>query len=341
MVEFRYPYILFAYLIMLAIFLYLSFFKNRKVLFQSTNIKLKNILLKRIDYNKVKIKQRLIFLSLILIIFAASGPMIGTRLAPIERKGIDLVFALDVSKSMNAEDVKPNRLQKAKFEISQIINQLKGDRVGIIVFAGSSHLYLPLTTDYDAARLFLDKIDTNMIPTQGTALSSALQTGINSFIEDEVKYKVLVLITDGEDHEGRAVDIAKEAGSKGMIIHSVAVGTRAGSLIPIDADNGKREYKRDSNGKLVTSVINEEILKDISNAGNGTYIRFENNPGNFIDLLAAIESMDKRKINAEIFSEYQDYYQLFASLSLFFFLIGQLMGNKNSKEKEWRGRFVE
>jgi len=341
MVEFRYPFILLAYVIMAAIFLYLSFFKTRKVLFQSTNIKLKSILLKRIDYNKVKIKERLIFLSLIMIIFAASGPMIGTRLAPIERKGIDLVFALDVSKSMNAEDVKPNRLQKAKFEISQIISQLKGDRVGIIVFAGSSHLYLPLTTDYDAARLFLDKIDTNMIPTQGTALSSALQTGINAFIEDEVKYKVLVLITDGEDHEGRAVDIAKEAGSKGMTIHSVAVGTKAGSLIPVYTVNGKREYKRDSSGKLITTVINEEILKDISNAGNGTYIRFENNPGNFIDLLAAIEGMDKRKINAEIFSEYQDFYQLFASLSLFFFLIGLLMGNKNSKEKEWRGRFVE
>ena len=166
---------------------------------------------------------------MLILIFSASGPQIGTRLAPLDRKGIDLVFAIDVSTSMNSEDVKPSRLEKAKFEISQKIRQLKGDRISLIVFAGSSHMYLPLTTDYEAARLFLDQIDTNMIPTQGTALSSALQTGLSAFTEDESKYKVLVLVTDGEDHEGQAIDLASKASDRGMIIHTVGVGTESGS----------------------------------------------------------------------------------------------------------------
>ena len=141
---------------------------------------------------------------------------------------------------MNAEDVKPNRLEKSKFEISQMIRQLKGDRVALIVFAGSSHLYLPLTSDYEAARLFLDEIDTNMIPTQGTALSAALQTGLSAYTEDESKYKVLVLVTDGEDHEGQAIDLVRQASKRSMIVHTVGVGTESGSLIPVNDAQGIR-----------------------------------------------------------------------------------------------------
>ena len=212
--------------------------------------------------------------------------------------------------------------------------------MAIIVFAGSSHLYLPLTTDYDAALLFLDKIDTNMIPTQGTSLSSALNTGINSFIDDEAKYKVLTLITDGEDHEGMAIDIAREANSKGMTIHTVSVGTVEGALIPEDPLKGVNEFKRDNNGKLITTSINESILKEIAQAGGGKYIKFENKPSNYSDLLNAIDSMEKRKIDVEIFSEYQDYYQIFTMLSLICLFLGTILGDKKIPSQNWKGRYV-
>ena len=230
--EFRYSYVLYIYLPAISLLLILMIKHRKKSILSDITENLKTRLFLNMDIKRIVIKDRLFFFSMIFLIFAASGPQIGVRLAPMDRKGIDLVFAIDVSTSMNAEDVKPSRLEKAKFEISQMIQQLKGDRVALIVFAGSSHMYLPLTTDYEAARLFLDQIDTNMIPTQGTALSMALETGLSAFIDDDSKYKVLVIVTDGEDHEGKAIDLAEEAAKRGMIIHTVGVGTNSGSLIP-------------------------------------------------------------------------------------------------------------
>ena len=239
MIDFRFPIVLSFYALLAVVWVIWIIRKQyNDLIWNETEPLVKEKLFKRLDLNRLAWKHRLTYSGLILLIFSASGPQIGTRVAPIERKGIDLVFALDVSKSMNAQDVKPSRLEKAKFEISQMIRQLKGDRIALIVFAGSSHMYLPLTTDYEAARLFLDQIDTNMIPTQGTALSSALTTGLSAFTEDDSKYKVLVLVTDGEDHEGQVIDLASKASDRGMIIHTVGVATESGSLIPLVDQNG-------------------------------------------------------------------------------------------------------
>ena len=314
--------------------------RSQKIL-GATDSFLRARLLSKMDTNRIKWKHRFLFLSTIALIFAASGPKIGVRLAPLERKGVDLVFAIDVSTSMNAEDVKPNRLEKSKFEISQMIRQLKGDRVALIVFAGSSHLYLPLTSDYEAARLFLDEIDTNMIPTQGTALSAALQTGLSAYTEDESKYKVLVLVTDGEDHEGQAIDLVRQASKRSMIVHTVGVGTESGSLIPVNDAQGIRDYKRDGDGKLVTSILNESILRDIADAGNGTYVRFDNKPANFREIMNAIDSMEKRTLKSNVYSEYEDRYQSFGILSVCLMMVGMLMPTRNKKQEEWRGRFVQ
>ncbi|MED5248429.1 MAG: VWA domain-containing protein, partial [Candidatus Neomarinimicrobiota bacterium] len=260
MIEFRFPYILFLYIPFFLI-LFVDIVRSKKIkILSNTPENIKKVLFEKIDLKKAKIKQNLILLSVSILIFAASGPQIGIRLAPVDRKGLDLVFCIDVSSSMRGTDIKPTRLDKSKFEVSQMIQNLKGDRVAIIVFAGSSHLYLPLTTDYEAAHLFLDQIDTNMIPTQGTALSSAIETGLSAFSEDDSKYKVLILITDGEDHEGEAISLARQASKRGMIIHTIGVGTIAGSLIPNINSSGITEYKKDSSGKLVTSQLNEKIL---------------------------------------------------------------------------------
>ena len=337
MIEFRYPLILFFYAPALIIWLYWIINSRNKMLLSTVDKSLRDRLLIKIDKKRLLHKDRFLYLSMLILIFSASGPQIGTRLAPLDRKGIDLVFAIDVSTSMNAEDVKPSRLEKAKFEISQMIRQLKGDRISLIVFAGSSHMYLPLTTDYEAARLFLDQIDTNMIPTQGTALSSALQTGLSAFTEDESKYKVLVLVTDGEDHEGQAIDLASKASDRGMIIHTVGVGTESGSLIPFIDKNGIREYKRDNTGRLVTSILNENILNEIANAGNGTYVRFDNKPANFRSIMNAIDSMEKRSLKSHIYSEYEDRFQSFAFISMGLMIAGMLLPtrkNKNNVKKD-------
>jgi len=330
LIEFRFPYILFLYIPFFLI-LFIDIVRSKKIkILSNTPENIKKVLFEKIDLKKAKIKQNLILLSISILIFAASGPQIGIRLAPVDRKGLDLVFCIDVSSSMRGTDIKPTRLDKSKFEVSQMIQNLKGDRVAIIVFAGSSHLYLPLTTDYEAAHLFLDQIDTNMIPTQGTALSSAIETGLSAFSEDDSKYKVLILITDGEDHEGEAVSLARQASKRGMIIHTIGVGTIAGSLIPNINSSGITEYKKDSSGKLVTSQLNEKILEEIAEAGRGAFIRFNNKPANYKNILNQIDSMEKRTVKSHVYSEFEEQYQKFGILSLCLMITSMLISTRKN-----------
>ena len=327
----RYP-VVFIFLIVLVIILFLE--KKRNSITSMLNIQsdqLKDRLYGNIDFNKTNWKKRCRLAGLLFLIISASGIQIGTKVKPVERKGVDLIFAVDVSISMNAEDVKPSRLKKAKFEISQIIRRLQGDRVGIIVFAGASHLYLPLTSDYDAAILFLDEIDTEMIPTQGTAISSALNTGLSAFSDESEKFKVLILITDGEDHEGKAIAIAEKAAQTGIIIHTVGVGSVSGSLIPVlDKKTGDTSYKKDRRGKLITSTLNEGILQDIARAGNGIYVRFDNRAAHYKMITDSINQMEKKSISTHEFSEYEDQYQLFGVMALSMFLAAFFIPTKKT-----------
>jgi len=280
-------------------------------------------LTKYLDRSKIAMKSNIMILGTLLLTIAASGPQIGTRVRPIERKGVDLVIALDTSTSMDAEDVTPSRLAKSKLEVGRLIRNLKGDRVAIIVFAGTSHLYLPLTTDYEAALLFLNEIDSRMIPTQGTVLSTAMNTALDSFSDETDKFKVMMLISDGEDHDDQAVNLASKASEKGLMINTVGVGSRNGSLIPEkDKDNQKIGYKRDKEGKLITTTLNESILKEIATAGKGSYFWFSNSADSHKEIAAAIENMEKKTISTHEFSEYEDRYQLIAISSLFCFFIG-------------------
>ena len=329
MIDFRFPIVLSFYALLVAVWvLWIIRKKYNDSIWDETEPLVKENLFRRLDLNRWAWKHRLTFSGFIFLIFAASGPQIGTRVAPVERKGIDLVFALDVSESMNAQDVKPSRLEKAKFEISQMINQLKGDRVGLIVFAGSSHLYLPLTSDYEAAQLFLDAIDTKMIPTQGTDLSTALRTAISAFNEESEKYKVMVLVTDGEDHEGAAVELVSKAYKLGIIAHVVGVGTLKGSLIPI---NDKSSYKRDKKGILITSKLNEAMLTELADAGGGIYSRFNNREAKYKEIMQAIDSMEKRSIQTHIYSEFEDRYQSFATVSLLLLIAGMVLPTRITK----------
>ena len=331
MIAFRFPYILFFFLIfLLLLIIWVKGERTHNKVWIKMTPDLKEKLFSRLDMNLKYWKNQLTIIGLLFLIFSAAGPQIGTRVAPIERKGVDLVFAVDVSESMNAQDIKPSRLEKAKFEISQIINQLKGDRIGIIVFAGSSHLYLPLTSDYEASQLFLDALDTKMIPNQGTDLSTALKTAMNVFNNEDDKFKVMVLVTDGEDHEGEAIELASTALNNGIITHAVGVGTVKGSLIPIN-NGSSNNYKRNKNGTLITSKLNENTLIELASAGGGIYSRFNNRDSKYKEIMSAIDNMEKRSIETHIYSEYEDRYQFFATISFLFLTAGLIMPTRKKR----------
>ncbi len=331
MIAFRFPYILFFFLIfLLMLIIWVKGERTHNKVWIKMTPDLKEKLFSRLDINLKYWKNQLTIIGLLFLIFSAAGPQIGTRVAPIERKGVDLVFAVDVSESMNAQDIKPSRLEKAKFEISQIINQLKGDRIGIIVFAGSSHLYLPLTSDYEASQLFLDALDTKMIPNQGTDLSTALKTAMNVFNNEDDKFKVMVLVTDGEDHEGEAIELASTALNNGIITHAVGVGTVKGSLIPIN-NGSSNNYKRNKNGTLITSKLNENTLIELASAGGGIYSRFNNRDSKYKEIMSAIDNMEKRSIETHIYSEYEDRYQFFATISFLFLTAGLIMPTRKKR----------
>lgn len=329
--SFRHDWVLFLLIFQLLYWIFLFFKKDsQRNILSNANDEIYNFLMRKVNLNSIKIKNRLFFLGLFILTIATSGPQIGTRVRPVERKGVDLVIVLDTSKSMDANDVTPSRLSKAKFELNKLIKNLNGDRVSIIVFAGSSHLYLPLTTDYEAALLFLNEIETDMIPNQGTSLSSALNTAFTSFTEALEKFKVVLLVTDGEDHEGEAIDVAKKASMDGMIINTVAVGSNEGGLIPIKSNS---KYKRDKKGRLVTSKVNQDILKDIAQAGRGSFYWFSNNRDSYIDIENGINKMEKKIISTHEFSEYEDRYQLIGLISLFLIFLSFIYPTKGKELK--------
>ena len=321
---FRYSWVLF-FLALQVILLLIWKLKEKgsRTIFKNASASVLQSLEVNLDNNRIRWRNRIISIALFFLAIAASGPQIGTRVRPVERKGVDLVIALDTSTSMDAEDVKPSRLAKSKFELGQLIRKLKGDRVAIIVFAGTSHLYLPLTTDYEAAILFLNEIDTKIIPTQGTAISSAIQNAMTAFTEEKDKYKIMLLVTDGEDHEGQAIELAHQAVKSGLEINTVGVGSEVGGLILVKSENGNRmEYKRDLDGKLITSTINEKILRDIANAGQGNFFWFDNNRDTHLDIAESIDDMEKKTISTHVYSEYEDRYQPVAFLAMLLLIAG-------------------
>ena len=320
---FRYISVYLLLIIYLIVWLYWRLSLRRKT-FPIYSEKMDLILTKNLDKSKVKFKNSIITLALVLLTIAASGPQIGTRVRPLERRGVDLVIALDTSISMNAEDVTPSRLKKAKLELGRLISNLKGDRISIIVFAGTSHLYLPLTTDYEAALLFLNEIDSNMIPTQGTLLSTAMNTAIETFTDETDKFKVMLLVSDGEDHDDEAIKIATKASDLGLMINTVGVGSKSGSLIPIIDKNKKKTYKRNKKGNLITSILNDSNLKEIAIAGEGSYFWFSNSSDSYKEIITEIENMEKKTIATHEFSEFEDRYQIIALFSLLCFLFGFL-----------------
>jgi Ca-activated chloride channel family protein len=265
------------------------------------------------------------------VIIGIVNPQVGTKLEEVNRKGADLMICLDVSNSMNAEDLQPNRLEKSKQAISKLVDKLEGDRIGIIVFGGEAYVQLPITSDYSAAKMFLESINTDMIPTQGTAIGKAINLAIESFGKDEGKNKAIVIITDGENHEDDAIKAAEAATEKGITIHTIGMGSADGSPIPVFKGNIREGYRKDKEGNTVITKLNEHALQEISMAGNGIYIRASNSDAGINNIIDAIDKLEKKQFESKMYSDYEDRFQWFIAAALLFLLIDTFLTERKSK----------
>ena len=280
------------------------------------------------SYSKSKVWVRLTLFSIGFFFFAIglSRPQIGARLKEQEIKGAEIIIAMDVSNSMLAEDYSPNRLDRAKLAVSRLVDKLRDDRIGLVIFAGTSFVQLPVTTDYVSAKMFLNTIDTGSIPIQGTAMGDAITTCIRSFSQQSDKSRAIILITDGENHEDDPVAAAKQAAEMGIKVFTIGVGSPEGKPIPM---NG--ELLKDKNGEIVVSRLDEEVLKEVAQAGNGAYVRAGNSEFGLNPIIEDLKKLEDEKYNSIVFEEFDEQFMYFLAIALFFFVLEMLVGDRRSK----------
>ena len=280
------------------------------------------------SYSKSKVWVRLTLFSIgfFFFIIGLARPQIGARLKEQEIKGAEIIIAIDVSNSMLAEDYSPNRLERAKLAVSRLVDKLRDDRIGLVIFAGTSFVQLPVTTDYVSAKMFLNTIDTGSIPIQGTALGDAITTCIRSFSAQSDKSRAIILITDGENHEDDPVAAAEQAAQMGIKVFTIGVGSPEGKPIPV---NG--ELLKDKDGEIVVSKLDESILQDIASAGNGAYVRAGNSEFGLNPIIDDLRKLEDEKYSSVVFEEYDEQFMYFLAIALFFFVLEMLVGDRRSK----------
>ena len=320
--------------LIVAMLLYIRWKKNALALFGDS--KLVKELMHSFSKRRTQIKNILTILIFILLVIGIANPQVGTKMEEVKREGVDLMIAIDLSNSMLAEDIKPNRLERAKLAISRLIDKLEGDRIGLIVFAGEAYVQLPITTDYSAAKLFLSTVNTNIVPTQGTEIAKAIDLSVQSFDMENAQNKAIIIITDGESHDEKAIEGAEQANKLGIFVHTLGMGLSKGGPIPIYNKYGNRTgYRKDRDGNTVVSKLNENLLQQIANAGKGTYVRANNSKAGLSTLFDEINKMEKKEIGTMVFTEYKDRFQLFIGLALLLLLTDLiLLGRKN----QWSNR---
>jgi Ca-activated chloride channel family protein len=259
------------------------------------------------DYSQFRnnLKFTLLLLAIALIIIALAGPRFGSKLTQVKQEGIDIVIALDVSNSMLAEDIKPNRLERARQELSRLLDRLENDRIGLIVFAGESYTQIPITNDYLSAKMFLASVSTEMISRQGTAIGEAIELAVRSFNANSKAGKAIVIISDGENHEGGITEACKKAVGKGIRIYTIGMGLPQGVRIPAPGNSYDRDYRRDKNGNFVITRLNEEMLKEIAEKGNGNYYRASSPEMGLNSMLSELNKMNKEGLEYTEYSEFE------------------------------------
>lgn len=331
--------ILLAILPLAALLIVISFRKRRKSLEIFGDLGLVTRLAESSRPGRQVAKSILFLFSLALLILAAARPQIGTRMETVKRKGIDIVIALDTSSSMDAEDAGSagvSRIQKAKREIGGLLDTLEEDRVGVVVFSGVPYIQCPMTVDYDAVKMFLNVVDTNLIPTPGTAIGSAIDMAVKMFDANDKKHKAIILITDGEDHISDPVEATKKAEKEGVMIYTIGIGAPQGTPIPVLDDKGNRTgLKKDRDGNVVMSKLDEATLEKIALLTGGKYFPASLGEMELKRISSEIDKMEKKELAARKYTHFEDRFQIFAGLALFLLLIEALITTgKPSREKK-------
>jgi Ca-activated chloride channel family protein len=286
-------------------------------------------------------KMALMLVAVTVLVTALARPQFGTRVETVTREGQDIVVALDVSASMLAEDITPNRLEKAKNAIRQLIENLDGDRIALVAFAGEAFVQSPLTADYAPATMFLNAMEPDLIPVQGTNLGEALRVSLDAFEAGQEQHRVLIVITDGEDHEGAIDQAVENAAEQGIRVYAVGVGSPDGVPIPDVDDRGRRVgYKRDENGDVVTTSLDEATLERIASATGGRYYRATARESELEGLADEIAGMAGRQFEARQTTQFEEQYQIFLGLGLALLLIELLIPERRRVREEWVGRFT-
>lgn len=301
----------------LAIIRFVCYKLRRKKLLRFGEMSLVNRLMPNVSKIRPSVKFWLSVAALALMIVMLARPQMGSKISHEERNGIETIIAMDISNSMLAEDVVPSRLQKSKMLVENLVDHFTNDKIGLVVFAGDAFVQLPITTDYVSAKMFLQDINPSLIQTQGTDIARAISLSMNSFTQQKGLGKAIILITDGEDHEGGALEAAKEAKKKGINVFILGVGSSNGAPIPL----GNGDYMRDNAGNTVMTALNEQMCRDVAKAGSGTYIHVDNTSDAQEKLNDELSRLQKGETDNVVYSEYNEQFQAFALLALFLLII--------------------
>ncbi len=274
------------------------------------------------------LKVSLLALAWFFFVIGLARPQLGARLKEHESQGVEVMLALDVSNSMLAEDYSPNRLERSKLAISRLVDRLQGDRIGLVVFAGEAFVQLPITADYVSAKVFLKSINTESVPIQGTDLAEALMTSARSFSTQSERSRAIILITDGEDHEGDALEAARTIAEQGIRIYCIGVGSPQGKPIP---KNGS--LMKDANGDIVVTRLDEGILQEIAEIGGGKYVRAGNSEFGLNPIIDDIRTLDKEQFNSVVFEDFDEQYMYFFAIALFFLILELLVPETKARRK--------
>ena len=333
------------YLLILIPLLLVVFFYNRiwqkNIVNKHFNNKTFKFLSPEFSSSKSLLKTVIKLVVILFLVFGLVNPKIGTELKTVKREGVDIVFALDVSKSMLAEDIAPNRIFKAKRLVSEIFNKLGSDRVGIIAYASTAIPVLPITTDFSSAKMFLESLNTDMLSSQGTSIIEAIQLSKGYFDDDNQTNRILCILSDGEDHEFKEDQLFSAIQESGITIFTVGLGSIKGAPIPIKENNIVKSYKKDEKGEVVITRLNENLLQKMANQSAGKYIKGDNTNQVVDDIINELKEMDKKEFESKQFVSFKDQFQWFLGFGLLLLLIDSIVYNKKTKWIEKLNLFNE
>ena len=316
-----YLYLLLLLPLLAAFYLY-SNYRKRKAIRKFGDPVLMAQLMPDVSRYRPDVKFWLLFTAIGLFVVLLARPQFGSKLETVKRKGVEVMIALDISNSMLAQDVQPSRLEKAKRLISKLVDGMENDKVGMIVFAGDAFTQLPITSDYISAKMFLESISPSLISKQGTAIGAAINLAARSFTPQEGVGRAIVVITDGENHEGGAVEAAKEAAKKGIQVNVLGVGLPDGAPIPIEGSN---DFRRDREGNVIVTRLNEAMCQEIAKEGNGIYVRVDNSNSAQKAINQEINKMAKSDVESKVYTDYNEQFQVIAWMILLLLLVEMLI----------------